>query len=164
MILADSFKSVLILESTQGADMFASLFLAACITSTQAPEPQFLVGRVIIDGNTDTPDRVILNCIDFRPGQKTTRAVLRQAGKRIRATGVFKSNPWRGVGVTVNVLPNELDSDYFDILIRVQERPGNYLAFGVTEILLAYVQFDYERLLGEACYLTHRISQSLGNR
>ena len=78
---------------------FVVLSLAAVI-STQAPEPEFRVGRLMVVGNTDTPDWVILDrCVGLAPGRKTTGTVLRKAELQLRKIGVFKSNPWRVISV-----------------------------------------------------------------
>lgn len=71
------------------------------------------VGRIIIEGNTRSPDRKILDKCDFRPGQilqypklEAARAALEKAGFR---------------GVTVEAIPDEIGSPFIDIRVRVNE-------------------------------------------
>ena len=53
------------------------MLLALTVGLTILAQPEYLApvlgkrcGRIIITGNTDTPDRVILEHLDMRPGQK----------------------------------------------------------------------------------------------
>jgi outer membrane protein insertion porin family len=82
------------------------------------------VGRIIIEGNTVTADRVILNEIGLRPGQILQYPLLEQARLNLMRRGVFDpENP-----PTIEVIPNEFDSVYKDIRIRVNEtRTGQFL-------------------------------------
>jgi hypothetical protein len=105
------------------------------------------VGRVIIEGNDQTPDRVILECIPFRPGQRLSGGDLLAAQERLRKCGHFPVNPWRGIGPTVQLLPNELDSEFLDVRIRIQEKPGNWLRFGAADVVTAAALGD----AGETC-------------
>jgi outer membrane protein assembly factor BamA len=82
------------------------------------------VGRIIIEGNTVTDQRVILNEIGLRPGQILQYPLLEQARLNLVRRGIFDNeNP-----PTVEVIPNEFDSVYKDIRIRVNEtRTGQFL-------------------------------------
>src|SRR5262245_22220665 len=123
----------------------ALLALAGDLEFT-APLTGARYGRIIIEGNTDTPDRVILDRTAFRPGKRIGFGEACAARESLRACGVFKSNPWRGEGPTVQLLRNELDDTYLDVLVRIEERPGNWIAFGLAELLesgvLAAVTLD----------------------
>ncbi len=144
--------------------VFVVLSLGAVI-SALAPEPEFRVGRILVVGNTDTPDRVILNrLVGLAPGRKASPATLRRAEGRLRAIGVFKSNPWRGTGPTVEVFPNELDNEYFDVLIRVVERPGNWVPFSLAEVIRAYLQFDNYLFVMESMQMVGRAVRGIGCR
>jgi hypothetical protein len=94
------------------------------------------VGRIIIEGNTQTPDRVIQEQLRLLPGQKFTARDLLAAQDRLRKCGFFPVNPWRGIGPTVQVLPNEIDSEFLDVRVRIDERTGNWLRYGVREVML----------------------------
>ncbi|MCI0703098.1 MAG: outer membrane protein assembly factor BamA [Planctomycetia bacterium] len=82
------------------------------------------VGRIIIEGNDVTRDRVVLNQLDFRPGQILQYPKLEDARMRLARLGIFDpENP-----PSIEVLPNELDSSFKDIRIRVQEtRTGQFI-------------------------------------
>ena len=71
------------------------------------------VGRIIIEGNTKTPDQKILDKLEFRPGQILQYPALETARAKLEKAG-FKS-------VTVEVVPNELDATFKDIRVRVEE-------------------------------------------
>ena len=92
-------------------------------------------GRIVIEGNTDTPDRYIATLLDLRPGQKIQLGSLRAAQERLRASGVFQTNPWRGVGPAVELSPPVFESEYWDVRIRVVERPGNWLTFCLLDLI-----------------------------
>ena len=141
---------------------FVVLSLAAVI-STQAPEPEFRVGRLMVVGNTDTPDWVILDrCVGLAPGRKTTGTVLRKAELQLRKIGVFKSNPWRGTGPTVEAFPNELDNEYVDVVISVEEQSGNWVPFALARVIQAYLQMDRCTFRMESMQMVGRAVRSLG--
>jgi hypothetical protein len=115
-------------------------------------------GRIVIEGNIDTPDRVILECINIRPGQKLQFGELQRAQAWLRATGVFRVNPWRGTGPTVELLYPGFESEFWDVVIRVEERPSNWLAFGMVELFECMIFLCpesavacWERLTRRAC-------------
>lgn len=87
------------------------------------------VGRLIFEGNTITRDRVILNQLrdDFRPGQILPYDKIDEARMRLARLGVFDAeNP-----PTIDVLPNEFDSAFRDVLVRVNEtRTGQFMLGG----------------------------------
>jgi outer membrane protein assembly complex protein YaeT len=85
------------------------------------------VGRVIIEGNTVTQDRVILNQVDLRPGQILQYPKLEEARMRLTRLGIFDQDN----APTVEVIPNELDDSFKDVRIRVQEtRTGSFILGG----------------------------------
>lgn len=82
------------------------------------------VGRIIIEGNEITRDRVILNQLDLRPGQILQYPKLEDARMRLARLGIFDpENP-----PAVEVVPNELDNQFKDVRVRVQEtRTGQFI-------------------------------------
>lgn len=85
------------------------------------------VGRVIIEGNDITRDRVILNQLDIRPGQILQYPKLEDARMRLNRLGIFDPEE----APTVEVLPNELDQTFKDIRVRVKEtRTGQFVLGG----------------------------------
>ncbi|WP_171471993.1 POTRA domain-containing protein [Frigoriglobus tundricola] len=72
------------------------------------------VGRIIIEGNTQTPDKKILDALTFQPGQALQYPRLEDARVKLQKVG-FRS-------VSVEVVPNDLDDTVFkDIRVRVEE-------------------------------------------
>jgi outer membrane protein assembly complex protein YaeT len=87
------------------------------------------VGRVIIEGNDVTQDRVILNQLDLRSGQILQYPRLKEAEARLNRLGIFDpENP-----PTVTVEPNEFDSIYKDVRVHVNEtRTGQFMIGGAV--------------------------------
>ena len=85
------------------------------------------VGRVTIEGNTVTQDRVIMNQLGLYPGQVLQYPRLEDARMRLARLGIFDmSNP-----PSVDVLPNEMESEFKDITVRVNEtQTGNFMVGG----------------------------------
>lgn len=85
------------------------------------------VGRVTIEGNSVTQDRVIMNQLGIYPGQILQYPEIEDARMRLARLGIFDpQNP-----PDITVLPNELDSEFKDILVRVQEtRTGQFMIGG----------------------------------
>jgi len=82
------------------------------------------VGRIIIEGNEVTRDRVILNQLDLRPGQVLQYPKIQEAQLRLARLGIFDMDD----PPTVEVLPNEFDSAFKDIRVRVKEtRTGQFM-------------------------------------
>jgi outer membrane protein assembly complex protein YaeT len=82
------------------------------------------VGRIILEGNEITRDRVILNQLDLRPGQILQYPKLEDARMRLARLGIFDGEE----PPTVEVLPNELDQAFKDIRVRVREtRTGQFI-------------------------------------
>jgi|GEM_PF-6375753 len=77
-----------------------------------AKEPD-RVGRIIIQGNTKTPDEKILEKLDLRPGQILQYPAIEASRLKLAKLG-FRS-------VTVEVVPSELDSPFKDIRVTVEE-------------------------------------------
>jgi outer membrane protein assembly complex protein YaeT len=85
------------------------------------------VGRIIIEGNSVTQDRVILNQLDLLPGQILQYPKLEEARMRLNRLGIFDPED----PPTVEVIPNELDNMFKDIRVRVREtRTGQFIVGG----------------------------------
>lgn len=88
------------------------------------------VGRVQVEGNTVTQDRVILNQLNdvgIRPGQLLQYPRLEDARIRLSRLGIFDpANP-----PTVEEIPNQMDSEFSDIRVTVNEtRTGQFMVGG----------------------------------
>ncbi len=85
------------------------------------------VGRIIIEGNEITRQRVIYNQLDLRPGQILQYPKLEDARMRLARLGIFDPDE----PPAVDVLPNELDASFKDIRVRVREtRTGQFILGG----------------------------------
>lgn len=76
--------------------------------------PRHRVGRIIIEGNEKTADREILEFLELYPGQEYDDAAVRKSNARLKNA--------RFGSATVEVLPNESDSVYVDVRIKVTEK------------------------------------------
>ena len=140
------------------------LVLAVGCAFVQPLEDSRRVGNIYIEGNTDTPAGVILIHVDLRSGQSFDPAALAEAERRLRASGLFKSNPWRGTGAIVRAVPNDFDSEFVNVLVRVEEGPGNWLLFGVMEVTGAALQLDRLRATYYFGMLCRRAAEAVENR
>ena len=75
------------------------------------------VGQIIIEGNTITDQRVILNQLGLYPGQILRYPQIERARGNLIRLGLFDAED----PPSVDVLPNEFDTSYKDILVRVKE-------------------------------------------
>jgi hypothetical protein len=137
------------------------MLLPVVFCLTLIAEPEFRAplchdryGRIIVEGNTDTPDGVIVEKLGFRPGMLIQFGELATARERLRRCGIFQTNPWRGEGPTIELLPNDFDSSFWDVRITVRERPGNWLVWGMTGLLEAAI-------VGPICLEPGRITDEL---
>ena len=71
------------------------------------------VGKIIIEGNTKTPDEKILKLVELKPGQVLPYPELEAARARLAKAG-FRD-------VTVEVLANELDAAFKDVRVKITE-------------------------------------------
>lgn len=85
------------------------------------------VGQVHIRGNEITRDNVILRQLDVRPGQILQYPKLEEARMRLARLGIFDpQNP-----PEVLALPQDLDSDFQDVEVRVREtKTGQFMVGG----------------------------------
>ncbi|MFO0851134.1 MAG: outer membrane protein assembly factor BamA [Gemmataceae bacterium] len=87
----------------------------------QVQEPparsQDRVGQIIIEGNTVTAERVIRNQLGLYPGQILQYPKLEEAKMNLMRLGVFDAED----PPTIEVVPNEFDSEFKDIRVRVKE-------------------------------------------
>ena len=74
------------------------------------------VGRIIIEGNTKTPDEKIHALLELRPGQILQYPKLDTARTRLEKAGFS--------GATVEVLPDEIGSTFKDVRVKVIEPPA----------------------------------------
>jgi outer membrane protein assembly factor BamA len=103
----------------------------------QPPLRPLRVGEILIEGNQRTKEYVIRRQVIFAgllQGQILQTPDLRQAERNLARLGIFEVNPETGVRPTVTLIepPPGVDTDYRNILVRVQEEPTASLLFGVN--------------------------------
>ncbi len=96
------------------------------------------VGRILVLGNSDTPDWMILWQLDLRPGQVLDYGKVEVARKRLTNLGLFDA----AQPPSVEVSPNELDDTFKDIHICIKERPWNWLIFTAAETFFGVGTLD----------------------
>jgi outer membrane protein assembly complex protein YaeT len=90
----------------------------------QGPREPDRVGRIIIEGNTITDQRVILNQLGLYPGQILQYPKLREAELNLMRLGIFDpEDPPRVVAVA-----SDFDSVYKDVRVRVKETRTGMIA------------------------------------
>jgi len=93
--------------------------------------PPARVGQVFVVGNERTKQNVILRQVPLFPGQVLTYPDLRLAEKNLARLNIFEASPDGAVRPTVTVLDPDLESEFKDLLVTVQEASTGSLLFGV---------------------------------
>ncbi|MEI6770053.1 MAG: outer membrane protein assembly factor BamA [Planctomycetota bacterium] len=93
--------------------------------------PPARVGQVFVVGNERTKQNVILRQVPLFPGQVLTYPDLRLAEKNLARLNIFETSPDGAVRPTVTVLDPDLESEFKDLLVTVQEASTGSLLFGV---------------------------------
>jgi hypothetical protein len=116
------------------------------LRSQQPPGPD-RVGKVIIEGNTDAPDAVILRQLDLAgltpaPGAVLVYPALEKARVRLNRLGFDPDDE-----PTVEVVPSKVNNGvgFVDIRIRVRARDWDWLAFS-HDALAAITTLDVDRI------------------
>jgi Surface antigen variable number repeat len=102
--------------------MLATCLLLGGDTDALGQEPTLQVGRVIIVGNTTTPDDVIRKHLLVMPGRPTNVAILQLSQRLLRLSGRFEMNAQRGSPPTIYAVAVTDELHVFDILVQVQEK------------------------------------------
>lgn len=91
------------------------------------------VGEVHVQGNEVTKNKVIYQYLDLAPGDILDTTKLRRSQQRLVETRLFQVEPQQGIMPTVTIDPQTSDeqSEFQDILVRVQETQTGSLMFGV---------------------------------
>lgn len=124
--------------------------LAIALVAAQKDRVPDRVGRVIIVGNTDTPDWVILPRVALRPGQVLDYTQVAAARDRLRRSGLFSES-------SIEVVPNEFDRGFKDMLVRVEERPGNWLRFAALNTAVGLATHEPDLLWDAADRIARRL-------
>src|SRR5205085_10861259 len=91
------------------------------------------VGQIFVIGNDRTKMNVILRQVGLYPGQVLSYPEIRLAEKNLARLNIFKSSPDGAVRPTIEVRDNPQcpDSEFKDVIIRVEEDNTGSLLFGV---------------------------------
>jgi hypothetical protein len=118
------------------------------LRSQQPPGPD-RVGKIIIEGNTDAPDAVILRQLDLAgaatpptPGGVVRYPKLEEARVRLKRLGFDPDDE-----PTVEVVPSKVNNGigFVDIRIRVRARDWDWLAFS-HDALAGITTLDVDRI------------------
>ncbi len=119
----------------------------------------YRVGRIEIEGNTVTRDRVIRRQLRVYPGEVLNAELLEESERRLRNTQLFQINPATGQGPTIDVLGDDKGAagegpNLRDLVVRVQEGQTGRIVFGlgyntdaglIGNILISERNFDITR-------------------
>src|SRR5262249_30321984 len=102
-------------------------------SGTAPPKEPSRVGQIIIIGNEDTPDSVVLRYVTMYPGEVFAQDGPRRVEKNMRNSGLWKS-------VQLEARPSLVipDSPYLDVMIRLEEQPLNWLMVALVYELNQY--------------------------
>src|SRR5262245_6735516 len=110
------------------------ILTSSLVPADNVGQPPLRVGQILICGNVCTPQSIILNRFPLYPGQVLTNADLQAASR-----GLSRLH-WLGIGSTVGVLEPDVQSEYRDILIAVNETAVTYLLFKLPDDFLAWLR------------------------
>jgi uncharacterized protein (TIGR03067 family) len=102
------------------------------------------VGQIIIVGNEQTPDAVILRHLPFYPGAILDYRSLQDAEKKLAALGLFVVDAKKGIRPTVTVVDDAANAGPFkDIVVKVQEEKTRaVLLHEIAEVLERMVRLN----------------------
>jgi outer membrane protein insertion porin family len=91
------------------------------------------VGQIFVIGNDRTKMNVILRQVGLYPGQVLSYPEIRLAERNLARLNIFKTSPDGAVRPTITVQdgPEGPDSEYKDVIIKVEEDNTGSLLFGV---------------------------------
>lgn len=118
--------------------------------------PRVSIANIVLDGNSFTKDRVLLNVIDLQPGDIVTPSKIEEAKSKLQRTGYFNT-------VEVLTLEEKTSTANRTLIIRVTERdPGLFtLGIGATNeqklTLRGYAGLAYNNIFGTGRGISSRI-------
>lgn len=120
--------------------------VAARVTLRAEPGPQSRVGAVVVQGNVDTKDRVIVREVALRRGDPLNTEKLVSAQNKLYRLGLFRS-------VFVRPL-DSADGLERDVAVRVVERPAGRFDWGggynTRDGIIGFVEAGYDNIGGMA--------------
>ncbi len=118
--------------------------------------PMVSVANIVLDGNSFTKDRVLLNVIDLQPGDIVTPSKIEEAKAKLQRTGYFNT-------VEILTLEEKTPTANRTLIIRVTERdPGLFtLGIGATNeqnlTLRGYAGLAYNNIYGTGRGVSARV-------
>lgn len=94
------------------------------LSSIAPADSPFKVGQIFVVGNEITPDQVIRNELNLYPGMPFSPEQLRTAENNLAKLGLFRIDPAAQIAPKVIVLDPDGVSEFKDILVQVEEKPG----------------------------------------
>lgn len=121
--------------------------VAARVALRAAPGAQSRVGSVIVQGNVDTKDRVLLREVPLKRGDPLNTEKLLAAQNKLYRLGLFRS-------VYVRPLESGGEGVERDVAVRVAERPAGRFDWGggynTRDGIVGFVEAGYDNLGGMA--------------
>ena len=137
------------IESTirEGADGSEEVDLAFVV----APGPEVRVGRIVVQRNFYTRDRVVRRELDLAPGDRLDPTALLEAQARIYRLGLLRS---------ASVEAAQTEGSVRDVHLGVAERPGGELQYGfgynTSTGLRSFLQLGHRNVAGTGRALSLR--------
>lgn len=94
--------------------MFTSGIVLVLAVIFEPPEPP-RIGRIVVQGNTVTDQRVILAAVGLQPGQLIKPGVVLSADRAVRELNLFEFAP------KVKLEPQDENSPFYDLVVTVKE-------------------------------------------
>lgn len=130
---------------TSGYVGVLTIALFAFISGPASARAEFRVGQIFVVGNEETPQDAILSFLSYKPGEKVSTAKLKRKAMTMRRSGL-----WSNVRITDLSYPDASMTGYHDVLIQIEERPWNWLLFGVGYRLVLFGSTGNDYHLEEA--------------
>jgi RNA polymerase sigma factor (sigma-70 family) len=94
------------------------------VPAERGPWDAARVGQILIIGNENVKQEVILRQIPLAPGQVLTYPDLRAAEQNLEKLGLFRVEPAKGIRPTVRVVDSSGGSGFKNIVVTVEEKPA----------------------------------------
>lgn len=91
-------------------------------------------GEFRIEGNTDTPRRVILAMLDIEAGGKIRLGRFSSAQKRLRECPTLQTDVEKGIEPTISFEP-DAKGEFWDVIVSVRDVSGSWLAYEILDLV-----------------------------
>ena len=97
--------------------------------------PHIRVGEIIVVGNTETPQCVIMDQLPFAAGWQISQQELKQAEANLRRLNLFRIDIWNGERPRVEVIDPDGPHEFKSILVSIEEKRSNRLRYALIELM-----------------------------